>query len=656
MFSISKKINNYEDSLILVFVFSLITVGIYFRFLDVGKWCFAVDEFFTATSINKILDNGIPRFANGGYYVRGILFQYFEAFLSLIFGFNEGTLRYGSIFFSLLTLPGVYFLGKRIGGKTLGFVAIGIFSISLWEVEFSRFIRMYTAFQCLFVWYLIILIKVIIDKDISKLKWLYSIAICSVFVHEGSIFLILLLFLPLLFEFAGEKKRHVLISSIILLSAYFYIAYDFRHFGLTGHLPQDYQKVAGSSKIILPNLYFLNTIIETKGWLLVYVLVAFVNSYFIYRLWRDINLTSTKRIIISILMLLSLMQMFGVCTLFLLGVLIIDKINVKDITNKTVRKTIGCIGITFGFWFLYGVFTGLWVESFENLSGVSIKKILVVLFKYPNIFDSLIYPYIGAIPILSFCLLISFCCVLFIILFRQKRDIFSLQVITLVLISCIVVLAILPTPYRTTRYSFFLYPIFIILFSYAIKYFIGMFGQIKYQSSLFFFSALFLFINTDDFKLNHLMNIGSPEINFRMHYNMYKSGHFYGREDFKSPSDFINNNANKNDVIISTFTTCSYYLNKLDYVYVDYNNPNFAGISTLNGTKEFWTSSNLLFKVDDLLHLIINSQEDIWLIVHSEKYMWNNTSKRLSEVFSKFKVYTSIDGRLNVLKIPSGAV
>ena len=60
--------------------------------VDIGKWCLAVDEFFTATSIRKILDYGVPKFSIGRYYTRGLFYQYFEALLSMIFGFNDNAL------------------------------------------------------------------------------------------------------------------------------------------------------------------------------------------------------------------------------------------------------------------------------------------------------------------------------------------------------------------------------------------------------------------------------------------------------------------------------------------------------------------------------------------------------------------------------------
>ena len=240
---------------------------------------------------------------------------------------------------------------------------------------------------------------------------------------------------------------------------------------------------------------------------------------------------------------LGLTQMFGACILFLLMSLIVDKVNIKDFTHKTIRNVIGCLGVAFVFWSFYGVFTDLWIKYFANLSEISIKKILVVLFKYPDIFTKFIYPWIHAIPFLSFCLLLSCLYVIFILIFQRKKGNHALQIITIVSIVCLSLLGVINTKYTSTRYSFFLYPVFVILFLYAIKYLVSLFGRVKCQSLLFFFSVLFLFVNSDDFSLNHLLNISTPEINFRKNYDKYKEGHFYRRYDFKSPSEYVNNNA-----------------------------------------------------------------------------------------------------------------
>ena len=56
---------------------------------------------------------------------------------------------------SLIALPAVYLLGRRLGGRNIGLLAVAILAISVWETEVARFGRMYAPFQAIFVWYLV---------------------------------------------------------------------------------------------------------------------------------------------------------------------------------------------------------------------------------------------------------------------------------------------------------------------------------------------------------------------------------------------------------------------------------------------------------------------------------------------------------------------
>ncbi|MCP5004245.1 MAG: glycosyltransferase family 39 protein [Planctomycetes bacterium] len=658
MVSVSKKFNGdgdgvVERNFIYIAVLFFIIAGVFFRFLGIGKWCFAIDEFFTASSVSSILDNGIPGFEHGGYYVRGLFFQYFEALLSLVFGFSEASLRYGSVFFNLLTIPGLYFLGRKMGGAVLGLAATGIFSISLVEIEMSRYIRMYTAFQCIFIWYLLVQIKVIVDQDSTKIKWLYIIAICSVFVHEGAVFPIILLFLPLLFDFPGNKRIHVLVSFAILCIAFLYLTFDFRHFGTTAHLPQDYQGISGASMILLPRLYFLNTIFETKWWLTAYVVIVFVGSLLVYRIWKDKGPECLRKSIITLLMLLGMLHMFGLIILIISGALIIDKINTKDIGNKTVKLTIGFIGITFCFWFLYGAFSDIWLRNFPNVSEISAKKILVVLFKYPNVFDAFVFPWSGNLPYVFIFLFLSLLYIFFIRIAKKQNSDSPLCVITISVITCICFLGIIATTYARTRYSFFLYPVVILLILFVIKAFINHFDKIKYRTSIFFFISMFLFMASGDFNLKHLTKISSPETNFRMDYGAAESDHLMVRRDFKSPAQFINRHFKSKDIIIIKTLPCSFYLKQTDYVFLPYSNIEYPNLSIQKGTRELWTSAELLSRFDAVSNLVKNAQHTVWVIDYSEKFLWKDEYQdEFNKNYLKYKAYTSMDGVFNVLKIP----
>jgi len=55
---------------------------------------------------------------------------------------------------STLTILAAWKLGLRAGGTGAAVIATVLVSLSLWEVEFGRFGRMYAPFQAQFLWYL----------------------------------------------------------------------------------------------------------------------------------------------------------------------------------------------------------------------------------------------------------------------------------------------------------------------------------------------------------------------------------------------------------------------------------------------------------------------------------------------------------------------
>jgi hypothetical protein len=65
--------------LLLLLVPVAMLAGLYGRFKGIGTWPLGVDEFYASRSIDHVLLTGWPRFPCGGYYTRGLRFQYVVA-------------------------------------------------------------------------------------------------------------------------------------------------------------------------------------------------------------------------------------------------------------------------------------------------------------------------------------------------------------------------------------------------------------------------------------------------------------------------------------------------------------------------------------------------------------------------------------------------
>jgi 4-amino-4-deoxy-L-arabinose transferase-like glycosyltransferase len=63
--------------------------GLFVRFDGLGSRPLVDDEYFSVTSVEYILQKGVPEFPSGGYYVRGLPLQYLQAASVHVFGDNE---------------------------------------------------------------------------------------------------------------------------------------------------------------------------------------------------------------------------------------------------------------------------------------------------------------------------------------------------------------------------------------------------------------------------------------------------------------------------------------------------------------------------------------------------------------------------------------
>ena len=143
-------------SIIIISVF----LGTFIRFKGLGTWPLALDEYYIVKSAENILKYGLPQFPGGGYYDRGILLQYF---ISILLYFGVKAELAGKKFVSSCQsnhYSSNLFNCKKIGNQLIATIAVFVFCFSIWEIELSRFARMYTPFQAIFTWYIYFGIKI----------------------------------------------------------------------------------------------------------------------------------------------------------------------------------------------------------------------------------------------------------------------------------------------------------------------------------------------------------------------------------------------------------------------------------------------------------------------------------------------------------------
>jgi hypothetical protein len=665
-----------------------LTISILFGFLirinGIGNTPLAVDEYYFVKAVENILKHGLPEYDSGGYYTRGVLFQYILAFVSLIWHTKvEFSYRLLTILFNFLAFPVVFKLSRKIAGETIAYIVTILFCFSLWEIEFSRFIRMYSLFQTVFLWYIYFLYLIIVKDKSQYFKWTYLLSLLGIFIYEGGVFLIVLNFLPFILKPERLKKSHFLICLFLLILDVVYVSIDFRHIGVQNYLPPDVNIVSESIGPILLPIMLIQALPSNGIWFIPFLLPLGFSGFIVYRLFKDEKIDRTTKLSLTLLILLSLLNLYGLLIgLFVLFVLF-RWVSGKDFTWKKIVGSLSAMALNLVFWFIYVFSSGSGMTFFKNTkisplrysvlsqlqlhdpnqlsTDFSVKKVIFLFFNYPHFYDIIVEQFLEAVPIyfaLSVLFMIGYFMFFFIEKYKNKSEKFGGEsfVISIVLLMVLGVTS-LNVPYNTTRYSFFFYPLIILMVVHSMyKLSHRVFSRKEMALPFFGIMVIGFIAVTEDYDFNHLAHTGSKEIYLRMNFNDDLAAHYYSRDDASSPAEFVNSHLKADDIVITTVIQTEHYLKKLDYFYLDYNSKRLFLLSIENGTRELWTNANLLYHENDLIEVIKKSSRDVWMIVKVPEKHDDSIEAKIATIYQKDLFYKSFDKRINVYRIQKNSI
>src|SRR6266496_1547600 len=90
----------------------VIAWGLWVRFDGLGSRPLVADEYFSIKPVQYILEQGVPQFPTGGYYLRGLPLQYLDAGSVILFGENEFAHRFPAALFGVATLVLVFLYAR----------------------------------------------------------------------------------------------------------------------------------------------------------------------------------------------------------------------------------------------------------------------------------------------------------------------------------------------------------------------------------------------------------------------------------------------------------------------------------------------------------------------------------------------------------------
>lgn len=630
-------------------IFVSVVLGFWFRIQGLGTYPLAVDEYYIVKSVENILKFGVPQFEAGGFYIRGIIYQYITAGFLLLGIKAEFAARLFPLLANFLTIPPLYILAKKVSGKLFASVLVAVFCFSIWEIEMARFARMYSSFQAVFMFYLLCMYEYIVENNESRKKWIYILSFISVFTHEASIFVAAFNFVPIIWN-KKVKVTDIILGLAIVVFAYLFLTFDFRTYNNQPILPTDVTvPLPGGGKFYMPDLMIFY-LAGNAVWIVLFSIPVLFSMYVIWGSLTKSDLPLITKLSVSLLIILSIFNLFGLMAFIAVIMLVLNWLNIKLIKENIVRLALLVIILNLVFWTVYLITNTGWTGNPGNIGQLKlIKEIVKVLFKYPN-FDILTV-YLHAIPLFSIMagILLTYSLVK---IFRdrepapeRKRFLFF------TILSFMFLVTLVNTFYNETRYTFFLFPVILLLILSAIESATNDIFSKRYSWKVLYIVPVIIFlVPSEDFDLHHAVNVDSKEINYRIGFNRPKAYHYYLRWDVKSPADIINKEASKDDIVITNNPVTDYYLKKLDYVYNDFRGKNFKNATVFYGTKERWSNKKLIYRNTDLEKIINERKSTTWVIVDDNKYL-----KEISfrEKHKQNLYYKTFEGKLNLYKFPA---
>jgi hypothetical protein len=606
-----------------------VIAGTWARFQGLGRWPLAIDEYYFAQSVQNVLHFGIPQFPCGGLYVRGLLLQYAAAALQWSGLSAELAPRLLAAISSLLVLPAAYKIGRRMGGRDVGLLAVAVLALSIWEIEIGRFGRMYAPFQALFAWYVVFFLNYVIDRDRRALAPMLVLSALGLAVWEGGIFLVLTNLLPPFIAHPdGRLSRrdwlYLAGCAALLIPAYVLTMADLRTAGSEPTLPPDYVEppetltpsrldAAVAPWTVLPS---------HLAWAVAALLPATLILYAVVREVRTLLQPPARPLAvlaIAIVLGSAALQQFQLAAGLLVICVLLGTLDGRALLSPASRPLqvalLGCVL----FWSAFGLATDDW-----HAPGMSLPHKVFLLgyefVRFPDTVRQVAMPWARTVPWLALGLFVlvgaaaSRACLRF-------ADTSLLERVLLALFVILVLAASASDPPRhETRYVFFLYP-FAVIFSIvtlgrAVR---ALLGQTQIAAATAALTCIAVFVASEDFRPWHVWNIDTEAVNFRIGMPGRLAGHYHPRSDVRAAATWLRAHALAGrDIVIISFPGVDFYYRQSDFYFVADTDPRFEVWSCHRGATQRWSNLPMIHSYDTLAVNAATGRR-VWMVLERSR-------------------------------------
>ena len=631
-----------QKGLTIVCLSVFIVLGCVLRLHNLGTLNLVADEGIQALKIEGISKVGYPLMPSGLIDTNSLLVAYSQYLASVIFGLSEFSIRLPGVVFNLLAIGMIYVFGRSVLDKRTALLAAFLLTFSVWEIELSRYGRMYTLFQLCFLVSLFCFYKGFIEGIKG-----YRIVVPIVFIVTFSIhaiglsLLILFLFPFIVQDYDVIKKRMLCLYGFLSFGGMFaytrgitqvryWLLPPASHFGETSHstiasigiLEWTLQKI--DSTLLLPPIGLLKHLYSHDPMVLLILGISVLGL--MYVCWSNprFSLTSlTKLVGCSLIIVSSAVYQFSFALVGLYFYVLVFCHDTHVIRQREVRLLVFSILGFFAFWLFY---------TYSNTvvgGGLLPHK---YLYRFPNVYEYWIRWYASGFPLMLLVAVIGF------VWLRNEYLIDKHNIGQMFLLFSVPAFIVFPSffynPWYESRYTFHVHPLILIVFSFAILRLTtvlmrvwnrSQYGEKKNggtQNTFVGVVALVLaVVFSQDSNPKELFEIS--ERNYATEKNPIKSSLNwmpYGTyvQDYQSTAYFVKNKLESGDHVLVlgglyVDPIYYYYMRKTDYVLFDKTARNK---STIQGNRHYITGSEILMNTSDLRRVLDSKDycRKIWIV------------------------------------------
>jgi hypothetical protein len=532
--------------------------------------------------------------------------QYLGALLQLGGMSSELSLRLVAAVGSLAVLPAAFILGRRLGGPVIGLLAVIVLALSVWEVEMGRFARMYAPFQAIFAWYTVYFIRYTVDREARALWPMLALSLIGTFVWEGGVLLAATNLLPPLLHARsgrlGAREWRYLAGVVALaIPLYLFVTGNLRTLGTEVPYPPGFVRpeVEGSWMGLALGSAPWTTIGAHPAWWAI-GLIPLASLGLAVRWVLTLRQRWLAAAGLGAALLAAALHQFALVLGIVLLLLLTGLLNWRELLSRRALPFGAALALSAVFWIAYGFATQDWLADPDQTTRQTALLLAREFVSFPDFAMEVALPWARAVPVLGLALfvLIGAACIRVVV--KEAGTLSAERAILVLLIVLLLAASASNPPRHETRYVFFLYPLGIIIglvvlartAEAALRSLRGAAARPALVASL---AGLGGFALTEDFDLQHLYRVDSAAVQFRRGLSPGLAQHLIARADVRSAAEWLNRNIRNGDIVIDSLQSLDFYYPKIDYFYMNWEDPRFGGWTCRGGTIERWGNTPLLY-------------------------------------------------------------